>query len=415
MATSPPTSTSPGKTGHPLTSVLDGTTAKHAIIVINDGLTSMELLHQALDPTRDLDAYRELMSRGVTFRHGAITNFPSNTYPSHNTIGSGAWSGHHGIVDNGFYERKIISIFEPIAELFGTEKFFGSAHPNLPVETLHEAVIRSFGRWHKTTNPTGVLTASLNDPSSRGATLATLERRLPDDYLVPDPSGSLTLNDTTWTFPPASLSDASGLLDNSTLTAAYALYVTNPARGIPAPKYAIIKLAATDGAGHTAGPHGNIERDKVLPDTNLRLRILIEILKIAQIYDDTLIALTADHGMELKDPAVRGDVLAGLAPDIALVRDHFSVYFKQLSLAHSALPNTSGEVTFTVTDSDNAAPTPLATITITDGDTTLATGTTAADGTLTLTLDLSTATNPTATIAKRDYSTESHPLVPRVE
>ena len=377
----------------------------HALVIINDGLTSLELLHQVLDPTYELDAYRELMSRGVTLRFGAITNFPSNTYPSHNTIGSGAWSGHHGIVDNGFYEREVLTLFEPIVELFGTEKFFGSAHANLPVETLHEAVTRAFGGpWHKTTNPTGVMTASLNDPSTRGALLATLERRVPDGYVVPEATDSLTLTGTTWTFPEAGLTDASGLLDNSTLAAAHALYIDNPARGIPAPKFAVITLAATDGAGHTAGPHGDLERHQVLPATNRRLRILIEILKVAGLYDDMIIALTSDHGMELKDPNVRADVLVGLPIDIGLVRDHDVLYLKQLALSVASTGDTH---TFTVTDPDNGSLVSNATVTLKDGETTLATGTTDTTGTTTLTATLSSST--TATTSKRGYSTEVHP------
>lgn len=382
--------------------ILDGTTASYALIVINDGLTSMELLHQALDTDHDLDAYRELMSRGVTLRHGAITNFPSNTYPSHNTVGSGAWSGHHGLVDNGFYEREVLSIFEPISDLFGTERYFGSAHPGLPVETLHEAVTRAFGGlWHKTTNPGGVLTASLNDPSTRGAALATLERRTPTDYVVPAAATSLTLAGTPWPYPEAGLSDASGLLDNSTLTAAWALYIDNPARGIPAPRYAIINLAATDGAGHTAGPHGDLERHEVLPNTNRRLRILIEILKAAGIYDDMVIALTADHGMELKDPAVRSDVLQNLPGDIAVVRDHFFVYLKQLALTSTSNADTH---TFLVTDPDNGSPVGNAIVTLRDGESVLATGTTDTTGTLILTAALTPTT--TVTTSKTGYSTE---------
>lgn len=378
----------------------------HALIIINDGLTSLELLHQALDPTYELDAYRELMSRGITLRHGAITNFPSNTYPSHNTIGSGAWSGHHGIIDNGFYEREVLALFEPIVELFGTEKFFGSAHPRLPVETLHEAVTRAFGGvWHKTNNPTGVMTASLNDPSTRGASLATLERRVPDGYVVPEAATSLSLSGTTWTFPEAGLSDAAGLLDNSTLTAAHALYVDNPARGIPAPKFAIINLAATDGAGHTAGPHGDLERTKVLPDTDRRLRILIEILKVAGLYDHMIIALTSDHGMELKDPSVRSDVLQNLPADIGLVRDHDIIYLKQLSLS---LGSSGDSHTFTVTDPDNGSVVSNALVTLRDGDEVLATGTTDTTGTVILTATI--MANTTATTSKRGYSTEVHPL-----
>lgn len=393
--------------GRPLDAVLTGATPRHAIIIINDGLTSMELLHQAFDPARDLDAYRELMARGVTYRHGAITNFPSNTYPSHNVVGSGAYSGHHGLVDNGFYEREVAAAFEPIVELFGTEKFIGSAQRGLPMETLHQAVLRSFGGiWHKTTNPGGVLTASLNDPSTFGAPLATLERRVPDGYEVPDAVDELTLGGTTYTYPEAGLTDAEGLLDNSTVTNAYGLFIANPKRGIPIPRYAIINFSATDGAGHHAGPHGDEEREKVLRATNLRLRMLIEILKEAGIWEETLVVLTADHGMELMDPSVRGDALAGLSPDIGLFRQHAFVYLKQLAVSFDGLDG--ADVTVTVTDSDGGAPIGGATVAITRGEGELARGVTDAYGQVVLTFER--AAGLTAIVTKSGFSTEAHPV-----
>lgn len=353
------------------------------------------------------------MARGVTFRHGAITNFPSNTYPSHNVIGSGAYSGHHGLVDNSFYEREVLTAFAPITELFSTEKFLGGAHQGLPIETLHEAMLRSFGGiWNKTSNPNGIWTASLNDPSTRGAPLATLERRIPDGYDVPDPMGSLELNGQTWTYPEASLLDAEGLVDNSTVTNAYGLFITNPAKGYPIPRYSIINLSSTDGAGHKAGPHGDQLREAVLGRTNQRLRILIEILKQAGIYDDTLIVLTADHGMELKDPNLAGRLLKNLPSDIGLVHEHDFIYLKQLVLTHSTMPTGPGEVTFTVSDSDGQAPLNVvggATVVIMRGTEELASGTTEVDGTVVL--DLDNDGGPlTATIIKSGFSVEDHPV-----
>ena len=341
----------------------------------------------------------------MTFRHGAITNFPSNTYPSHNVVGSGAYSGHHGLVDNGFYEREVAAAFAPIVELFGTEKFIGSAQAGLPIETLHQAVLRSFGgSWHKTTNPGGVLTASLNDPSTLGAPLATLERRVPDGYEVPDPMDELALGGTTYVYPEASLIDAEGLLDNSTVTNAYGLFIANPKKGFPIPRYAIINFSATDGAGHHAGPHGDEERERVLHSTNERLRMLIEILKEAGIFDDTLIVLTADHGMELMDPATRGDPLSGLAPDIGLFREHANVYLKQLAVSASG----TGDVTITVADTDGGGAIGGATVAITSGERELARGVTDATGNVVLAFEADGAVF--ATVSKSGFSTEAHAI-----
>lgn len=144
--------------------------------------------------------------------------------------------------------------------------------------------------------------------------------------------------------------------------------------------------------------------------TNRRLRILIEILKEAGVYDDTLIVLTADHGMELKDPSVGGDVLAGLPSDIGLVRDHFFVYLKQLAVAHAALPTGAGAVTFTVTDLDGGGVIAGATVTVKAGEVVLGTGTTGVDGTAVVTVDLAGVVAPTVTLTKTGFSTETHGL-----
>ncbi|MCA9514662.1 MAG: alkaline phosphatase family protein [Myxococcales bacterium] len=370
--------------GRPLDAVLDGSTVGHAIILINDGLTSMELRAHTLDPAyTDVDAYRELMARGVTYGGGAITNFPSNTFPSHNVVGSGAWSGHHGLLDNSFYERSVAHVFDPIAQLFETSVFVASASAHLPVETLHEAVIRSFGgAWVKASNPTGVMTASLNDPSSRGAVLATLERRVPNGYVVPAGADSVTVGGVTYTLPEAALTDPEGAVDNATIVNAVGLFRDNVARGVPLPKYAIINLSSTDGAGHAQGPNGNMLRDEVLGRTNARIRVLIELLKEAGIYDDTLIVLTADHGMELKDPNASGDPLAGLPSDLGIVRVGPHVYVKRLDVALTAV---SGGYDVVVADHDTGAGVARADVTaVVDGEE-VATVETDADGKATIT------------------------------
>ena len=52
--------------------------------------------------------------------------------------------------------------------------FFSSALLRSDFETLHEAVHRGFGDWSPS-NPAGAFTASVNEPSARGADFASLE------------------------------------------------------------------------------------------------------------------------------------------------------------------------------------------------------------------------------------------------
>ncbi len=302
--------------------------AEYALIVINDGLTALEINHEAVNLGFDVAPYRRLFGQGLAFQFGAITNWPSNTFPSHNMIGCGAYSGHHGVLDNTFYERGVARSFSPITDLFETERFFGSVHPDLPVETLFEAVHRTFGPWDGT--PSGVFTASFNDPSSRGATLSTLERRKPEVLTSPVPGASIAVGGRTFELPEASPEDFEAVIDNATLFNVKVAYLSGE---VPAPRFAIVNFSSTDGAGHAFGPHGDFEREVVIPATGRRLEIVLAILEEAGILDRTLILLTSDHGMELRDLARQGsdgDRLA--ATGLRYATAGKGIFFKRLAV-----------------------------------------------------------------------------------
>ncbi len=76
------------------------------------------------------------------FDYGSFTNFPSITWPSHNAIGTGAWGGHHDIVNPTYYLRETRETVTPQGQQFDTAKFLGDG-----VETLYEAFHRVFGPW----------------------------------------------------------------------------------------------------------------------------------------------------------------------------------------------------------------------------------------------------------------------------
>jgi hypothetical protein len=52
--------------------------------MINDGLTPIEILREALTdrPDFSVDAPRRLLNRGLAMGYGSITNFPCDTYPN---------------------------------------------------------------------------------------------------------------------------------------------------------------------------------------------------------------------------------------------------------------------------------------------------------------------------------------------
>lgn len=322
--------------------------ADHAVIIINDGLTNTELLFQVLsdDDDFEVDAYRDFFSAGMAFRHGSISNFPSNTYPGHNTIGAGAWGGHHGIIDNQFWVREQATEARPIRELFETEHLMGSAHDNLPVETLHEAVVRTFGDLENDN-----LAASINDPSSRGAELATLERRHPQGFQMPDEADDIEIGGELFTPPPADIQDYTGLMDNASLQTFAEVYQDHIRRGdegLPIPKVSIVNFGSTDTAGHTHGPHGDYERYEVIARVNQRMRIMQEVLEYLEIDDSTMIVLTSDHGMELQDTSRASSRHRALVDaGVSFRNTRFSYYFKELAVQFEEVNADGDEATFT--------------------------------------------------------------------
>ena len=320
--------------------------ADHAVIIINDGLTNIELLYQVLSESDDYDIghYREFFRRGLAYRYGSISNFPSNTYPGHNTVGSGAWAGHHGVIDNNFWIREQAVQASPIGNLFETEYLMGSAHENLPVETIHEAVMRTYGVLND-----GVLAgASIHDPSSRGAEFATLERRLPGDFSMPSEADSVVIGETVIDLPPADLQDYAAVMDNASTQAFVTLYqdhINRGEEGLPIPKFSIVNFGSTDTAGHAHGPHGDHERYTVIHRVNQRMGVLLEVLEYLGIDDSTLVVLTSDHGMELQDQSRSSNRARALSEtDIQFRRAGWYYYFMDLATEVEGIQEVGDEV-----------------------------------------------------------------------
>src|SRR6185369_16610468 len=133
--------------------------------VIFDGLSNSELqfLLERNDPI--VANLRRILDRSARFRYGSTVNFPSITWPSHSAIFTGAWCGHHDIVNPTYYARETRQALAPQGQGMMTESFLGAG-----VETLYEA-------FHRVLGP-GAFTANIHEPQGRGADHAALERRV---------------------------------------------------------------------------------------------------------------------------------------------------------------------------------------------------------------------------------------------
>jgi hypothetical protein len=360
--------------------------------------------------------------------------FPTVTFPNHNVVGSGVYPGHLGLVGNRYYERDVeierdpIDPMDPRNPLF----FFTSQLLRADVETLHEAVHRAFGDWSPS-NPGGAFTASIDEPSSRGADFASLEttasETVPATFPVLLANSAEFVEDTSTDCGQENL-DGYGqesVLDHLGQSQGRALFTEPSTSGLPTipgvdpsildttsgaahpdPKYMIENFTLTDGAGHTFGPHGNCTR-AAYRDTSSRLaRVLGALADNSRLtplggeparLGETFIVLTGDHGMENQNPAGK-DFANGVFfnelrdADVEFIWQDRNVYLLTLhaELVGSAdgfIPPGTSSVTFRITDGDVDAagarrPIAGASVRATSGSETLA-GTTAADGTVTFT------------------------------
>ncbi len=285
--------------GHALEEVLDGTHCRHALVLVCDGLAHTEFAHQIEARPGALPNLRRLVEEGAWYACGSITNWPSATYPSHNTIGSGVYSGHHGVVDNTYYLRSEGKIVSPIGQLLLTEEFF---KPCGPAESLHQALHRAFGEWDPQAGA-GAFTASLFDPSVKDADKADLEFR---DRFYPGTRFPPLFLETPQEVPrpDPSLRHSTSTLEQVTeQVALYELYHLFTRQGGAArPRYVIVNFITTDGTGHANGPHGD-DMKPVLDHIDASVGVLLGWLDAWGILDQTAIVLTSDHGMQIGDPA----------------------------------------------------------------------------------------------------------------
>ncbi|MDX2170958.1 MAG: alkaline phosphatase family protein [Deltaproteobacteria bacterium] len=267
----------------------DAPAPERAYLVIFDGLSNSEL-QWLLDRDDPIVAnLRRLLDRAARFRAGSTVNFPTITWPSHSALLTGAWCGHHDIVNPTYYDRAAHQPLAPQGQGMMTEGYLGAG-----VETLYEAVHRVRGRE--------ALTASIHEPQGRGADHAPLEGRVigPRDRLK-----ALTAELLPEVNPRGKRDGHDGvhreaLLDVRGLAQMLVLF-DDPSR--PPPLFTAHEFALTDGAGHEYGPHSQGLRDAVA-ETDRRLGVVLDVLQARDLLDSTLFIFTSDHGMAAQHVAL---------------------------------------------------------------------------------------------------------------
>lgn len=251
-------------------------------LVVFDGLSLSELTELWALGHPAIRNLRRILNRSAWLVYGSVVNFPSITWPSHSTILTGSWCGHHDIVNPTYYDRASRTPLAPQAQGMLTEGFL-----SLEVETLYEAFRRVYGP--------DVLVASIHEPQSRGAHHAALEQRV----LGP----RARLRELTAQFVeqihPRYLADRKesvyreALLDARGLAQLVLLFEDS---GHPPPVFVAHEFALTDGAGHEYGPHGDGLRTAIA-ESDARLGVVLDLLERRGELESTLFVVTSDHGM----------------------------------------------------------------------------------------------------------------------
>ncbi|MGC9042799.1 MAG: alkaline phosphatase family protein [Myxococcota bacterium] len=267
--------------GDVISDILNGETPEYAIIIVSDGLSHTELQRAFEDESYNIPNIKSLKENGTYFKYGHITNYFSVTIPSHTTIGTGLYAGHHGIVNNLYYLRDNARLLTLIDLGVGPAQYLRDE-----VETIFEAYHRNFGRYNEKGNTNGRFTASINEPCTRGATYATLE--------------SLIYDFASYQYEPLPIIDELRQVTSADNTAVNQMIYLFEKSNLPLPNLVMINLTSTDGAGHIYGPHSDMIK-KVLEQTDFRIGKIIELYKKAGIFDRTVFVFTADHGMEIQD------------------------------------------------------------------------------------------------------------------
>jgi hypothetical protein len=290
--------------GRPLDAIIDDHADRPKLVymILCDGLSHSELRHQLEHNRAAIPNLAALVERGAILSHGSIVNFPSITWPSHSTILTGAWCGHHDVVNPTFHLREHRETVPIQGNIFETERFL-----NHDVETLYEAFKRAGGA--------DAITASIHEPQGRGADHAVFERRIVGDKARLKALTAEMINDVSprWAADNMPALTREEIVDVRGMAQVLNLFEHC---GDRPPVFVAHEFVLTDGAGHDYGPHHEGTRE-ALYRTDKRIGTVLEMLQARGLLDSTLFVVTSDHGMapqrvELKANPAREAERAGI-------------------------------------------------------------------------------------------------------
>ncbi len=269
--------------GEPLDDLISGDGAPRLVyLILLDGLSHTELIWQLQHNRSAIPALASIVDRGAFLTHGSIVNFPSITWPSHSTIMTGVWCGHHDVVNPTFHLREHRETVPIQSNIFEMEH-----HLNHDVETLYEAFKRVLGPR--------AITASIHEPQSRGADHAVFERRVIGDKARLKALTQEMSNDVS---PRWAADNMPGMHREEVIDVRGMAQVINlfDHCGDNPPVFVAHEFVLTDGAGLDYGPHHDGLREAIYR-TDRRIERIFAMLRERGLFESTLFVVTSDHGM----------------------------------------------------------------------------------------------------------------------
>ena len=280
--------------GEALLDVLDpAERPSHVVAFLFDGTNSNVLYDMCA--RGEAPNVARLIEMGVAFGHGAMSSLPTVTLANHTSIITGAHPGHHGILNNAWFDR---ATGEQVITNSQATWPWSMQHLTPGIESIHDAVHRT---WPD------AFTASVNEPCDTGADFSTFDffRRGEVPPIPKDPFG---LPHTTERFVrPSKDYSWSSVVDHMGVDQALGI-IGGHYRDVsyPLPRFMWCNFTLTDAAMHEGGPHSEMAAASVR-DSDGRVGAILDALEQRGVFDDCAFVLVADHGMEENDPTCRGD------------------------------------------------------------------------------------------------------------
>src|SRR5579862_575009 len=270
--------------GQPLDEIINDSAGRpeRVYMILLDGQSHSALRDELDHNPGAIPNLAGLIERGAMLSHGSIVNFPSITWPSHSTILTGAWGGHHDVVNPTFHLREHRETVPIQGNIFEGERYLSP-----DVETLYEAFKRAGNER--------TITASIHEPQGRGATHAVFERRIVGDKARLKALTAEMLHDVSprWAADNMPSMAREEVVDIRGMAQIINLF---DHCGDNAPMFVAHEFVLTDGAGHDYGPHHEGQRE-ALYRTDKRIGAMLELLRSRGLIDSTLFVITSDHGM----------------------------------------------------------------------------------------------------------------------